>query len=43
MVIYREESTPLLDYYQDGHELKVVDAIGTLDEVFDRALQALGK
>jgi adenylate kinase len=43
MMIYREESAPLLDYYQDGHELKVVDAIGTPDEVFDRALQALGK
>jgi adenylate kinase len=43
MMIFREESAPLLDYYQGGHELKVVDAIGTLDEVFDRALQALGK
>ena len=39
--VYREETAPLLDYYSD--ELKTVDAVGTLDEVFDRALQALGK
>jgi adenylate kinase len=41
MKIYRDETAPLLDYY--SHELKTVDAIGTLDEVFARALQALGK
>ncbi|OBH65939.1 adenylate kinase [Mycobacterium colombiense] len=41
MKIYRGETAPLLDYYSD--ELKTVDAIGTLDEVFARALQALGK
>jgi adenylate kinase len=41
MKIYRDETAPLLDYYRD--ELKTVDAIGTLDEVFARALQALGK
>jgi adenylate kinase len=43
MVVYREETTPLLDYYQDEHELHVVDALGTLDEVFARALSALGR
>jgi adenylate kinase len=41
MKIYRAETAPLLDYYSD--ELKTVDAIGTMDEVFARALQALGK
>jgi len=41
MKVYRDETAPLLDYY--SHELKTVDAIGTLDEVFARALQALGK
>src|SRR6185312_2930415 len=41
MNVYRDETAPLLDYYRD--ELKTVDAIGTLDEVFARALQALGK
>ena len=41
MKVYRDETAPLLDYYQD--ELKTVDAIGDLDEVFARALAALGK
>ncbi|MGZ4510582.1 MAG: adenylate kinase [Mycobacterium sp.] len=41
MKIYRDETAPLLEYYRD--ELKTVDAVGTLDEVFARALQALGK
>ncbi|AYE94394.1 MULTISPECIES: adenylate kinase [Mycobacterium] len=41
MKVYREETAPLLDYYSD--ELKTVDAVGTLDEVFARALQVLGQ
>ena len=41
MKVYRDETAPLLDYYQS--ELKTVDAIGDLDEVFARALQARGK
>jgi adenylate kinase len=41
MKVYRDETAPLLDYYQ--RELSTVDAIGGLDEVFARALQALGK
>ena len=41
MKIYRAETAPLLEYYSD--QLKTVDAIGTMDEVFARALQALGK
>ena len=41
MKVYRDETAPLLDYY--SHQLKTVDAIGTMDEVFARALQALGK
>jgi adenylate kinase len=41
MKVYRDETAPLLDYYQG--ELKTVDAIGDLDEVFARALRALGK
>lgn len=38
--VYRDETAPLLDYYRD--ELKTVDAVGSLDEVFARALGALG-
>ena len=39
--VYRDETAPLLDYYQD--ELRTVDAVGSLDEVFSRALQSLGR
>lgn len=41
MKVYREETAPLLDYYSD--ELKTVEAVGTLGEVFARALQVLGQ
>ena len=41
MKIYRDETAPLLEYYSG--ELRTVDAVGTMDEVFTRALQALGK
>lgn len=41
MKVYRDETAPLLDHYSG--ELKTVDAVGSLDEVFARALQALGK
>ena len=41
MKVYRDETAPLLEYYRD--ELMTVDAVGTVDEVFARALQALGR
>ena len=41
MKIYRDETAPLIEYY--SNELKTVDAVGDVDEVFNRALQALGK
>lgn len=41
MNIYRDETAPLIEYYSS--ELKTVDAVGSVDEVFARALQALGK
>jgi adenylate kinase len=41
MNVYRDETAPLIEYYSD--ELKTVDAVGTVDEVFARALRALGK
>jgi len=41
MKVYRAETAPLLDYYHD--ELKTVDAVGELDEVFARALRALDR
>ncbi len=39
--VYRDETAPLLNYY--SHELKTVDAVGELDAVFARALDALGR
>ncbi len=39
--VYRDETAPLLDFYSD--DLKTVDAVGELDEVFARALKALGR
>jgi adenylate kinase len=41
MNVYRDETAPLIEYY--SNELKTVDAVGTVDEVFARALRALGK
>jgi adenylate kinase len=41
MKVYRDETAPLLEYYSE--QLKTVDAVGTMDEVFARALHALGK
>jgi adenylate kinase len=39
--VYRDETAPLLDYYSDT--VTTVDAVGELDEVFARALKALGR
>jgi adenylate kinase len=42
MQVYRDETEPLLEYYRHNN-LQTVDAVGALDEVFARALRALGK
>jgi adenylate kinase len=42
MKVYRDETAPLLEYYS-GKNLESVDAVGAVDEVFARALRALGK
>ena len=41
--VYRDETAPLLTYYEGEQELKTVDAVGSLDEVFERALHMLGR
>ncbi len=41
MKVYRDETAPLLEYYSES--LKTVDAVGGLDEVFERAVQSLGR
>ena len=42
MQVYRDETEPLLEYYSHNN-LQKVNAVGALDEVFARALLALGK
>jgi adenylate kinase len=42
MQVYRDETEPLLEYYSRNN-VQTVDAVGALDEVFARALLALGK
>ncbi|GFG52028.1 adenylate kinase [Mycolicibacterium agri] len=42
MKVYADETKPLLEYYRRNN-LQTVDAVGSLDEVFARALRALGK
>jgi len=42
MQVYRDETEPLLEYYSHNN-LQRVDAVGALDEVFARALRALGR
>ena len=39
--VYRDETAPLLDHYSET--LVTADAVGELDEVFARALKALGR
>jgi adenylate kinase len=41
--VYRDETAPLLSYYENEHELRTVDAVGGLDEVFERALHLLNR
>ena len=45
MKVYNDETAPLIEYYgsQPKGQLKTIDAIGSLDEVFARALHVLGK
>jgi adenylate kinase len=42
MQVYRDETEPLLEYYSHNN-LQTVDAVGPVDEVFARALRALGR
>jgi adenylate kinase len=42
MQVYRDETEPLLEYYSHNN-LQTVDAVGALDDVFARALTALGR
>jgi len=39
--VYREKTEPLIDFYQQRNKLTTIDAVGTMDEVYDRLLTAL--
>jgi adenylate kinase len=40
--VYREQTAPLSGFYERTGLLSQIDAIGSIDEVTDRALRALG-
>lgn len=39
--VYREQTEPLVEFYQQRGKLKTVDADGTIDEVYERFLNQL--
>ena len=41
LVAYREQTEPLLDYYRTRGLLRSIDAVGTVEEVLDRAKAVL--
>lgn len=40
--VYRDNTEPLVEFYRKRRKLKVVDAGGTVDEVYERLTAALG-
>jgi adenylate kinase len=41
LVAYRKQTEPLLEYYAQSGLLKGIDGLGTVDEIFERAKDAL--
>ena len=39
--VYETQTAPVIDFYRQRGQLKVVDGVGTLDEVFHRIIEAL--
>jgi len=39
--VYRSSTEPLIDYYAKRRKLKTINAAGTIDEVYERLLEAL--
>ncbi len=42
MEVYREQTSPLLDYYRQRGKLVTIDGMGTPDEVFGRICEVVG-
>ena len=41
LVVYRRQTEPLLDYYGKGDVLKTIDALGSIEDVFQRITAVL--
>jgi len=41
LVAYRQQTEPLLDYYQRRGLLQTIDGLGTVEEIFQRIQQVL--
>lgn len=41
--VYQQQTEPVLEHYRAQGKLRVVDGVGTLDEVYARILAALGR
>ncbi|MDQ3494736.1 MAG: adenylate kinase [Pseudomonadota bacterium] len=41
LAIYDEQTAPVIDFYRQHGQLVVVDGVGTLDQVFERILDAI--
>jgi adenylate kinase len=39
---YREQTAPVLDWYRKQGNVKIIDAVGTVDEIADRVKHVLG-
>lgn len=39
--VYAEQTAPVVDYYRQAGMLTVIDGVGSLDEVFNRILEAI--
>ncbi|AOH36175.1 adenylate kinase [Luteimonas sp. JM171] len=42
LAVYDEQTAPVIDFYREQGQLTTVDGVGTLDEVFERILSAIG-
>ncbi len=41
LAVYDEQTAPVIDFYRQHGQLVVVDGVGTLDQVFERILDAI--
>lgn len=39
--VYDDQTAPVIDFYRQHGQLTIVDGVGTLDEVFERILEAI--